>query len=239
MKLDMLAFGAHPDDVELGAGGTIAKNTAQGKRVGIIDLTQGELGTRGSAEIRREEASQAAAILGVVCRENMGFADGFFSNDTSHQRALIQKIREFQPEIVLCNAVRDRHPDHAMGSSLVRKACFLSGLPKIETIDATGKPQSAWRPKQVLHYIQWQDITPDLSLDISQYLETKIKAVEAYQSQFYDPESDAPETPISSQNFLASVRYRAQNLGRLIGIAAAEGFTVEKPVALDSWEALL
>ena len=239
MKVDILAFGAHPDDVELGAAGTIAKSTAAGKKVGVIDLTAGELGTRGTPALRKKEAQKAATILKVAFRENMNFADGFFANDVSHQMQLIQKIRKYQPEIVLCNAIRDRHPDHAQGSNLVSKACFLSGLSKIETTSATGGLQSSWRPKQVLHYIQWKDITPDICLDISDFLDIKLEAVQAYTSQFYDPQSAAPETPISSKNFLESVRYRAQNLGRLVGIAAAEGFTVEKPVAVDSWEALL
>ena len=239
MKLDILAFGAHPDDVELGVGGTLAKSAAAGKKVGIIDLTEGELGTRGSVPERRQEAAEASRLLGVQHRENMGFRDGFLTDSEAHQRALIQKIRQFQPEIVFCNAIRDRHIDHPRGSSLVSSACFLSGLVKIETKDAAGSPQLAWRPKQVLHYIQWQDITPEVCLDISGYLDQKLNAVQAYRSQFYDPTSKAPETPISSKNFLDSISYRAQNLGRLIGVAAAEGFTSEKPIALDTWEHLL
>lgn len=239
MKVDLLAFGAHPDDVELGVGGTLAKHTQRGKTVGIIDLTRGELGTRGSAAIRKEEATQAAAILGVAFRENMGFTDGFFTNDQSHQLALIKKIRTHQPAVVFCNAIRDRHTDHEKGSTLVSTACFLSGLPKIHTSHEDGSPQKAWRPKHVFHYIQWQEITPEMCLDISGFLERKMKAVAAYRSQFYDPNTEEPETPISSKNFIESVRYRAKNLGRLIGVEAAEGFTVEKPVAMDSWESLL
>ncbi len=234
MKIDILAFGAHPDDVELGAGGTLCKAVANGGKVGIIDLTKGELGTRGSAEIRRQEATKAAAIIGASFRENIGLADGFFENSKENQLAVIEKIRLYQPEVVLCNAIKDRHIDHARGSDLVSHACFLSGLSKIKTQDSKGSEQSPWRPKHVLHYIQWQEIEPQLCLDISGYLDAKMKAVEAYSSQFYDPQSTAPKTPISSQNFLDSVAYRAKNLGRLIGVEAVEGFTVEKPVALDT-----
>ncbi|WP_372801827.1 bacillithiol biosynthesis deacetylase BshB1, partial [Lutibacter sp.] len=166
MKLDILAIGAHPDDVELGCGGTIAKEISLGKKVGILDLTRGELGTRGSAEIRNTEASNAAKILGVSIRENLGFADGFFSNDKKHQLAIIEIIRKYQPEIVLCNAIDDRHIDHSKGSKLVSDACFLSGLVKIET-QLNGKMQPAWRPKQVYHYIQWKNIEPDFVVDIT------------------------------------------------------------------------
>ena len=234
MKVDILAFGAHPDDVELGAGGTLGKAVANGSKVGIIDLTQGELGTRGSVAIRSQEATKAAKIIGASFRENIGLADGFFENSKENQLAIIQKIRAYQPEVVLCNAIKDRHIDHARGSDLVSHACFLSGLSKIKTHDSKGTVQDAWRPKHVLHYIQWQEIEPQLCLDISGYLDSKMEAVKAYSSQFYDPKSAAPNTPISSQNFLDSVVYRAKNLGRLIGVEAAEGFTVEKLVALDT-----
>ena len=173
MKLDILAFGAHPDDVELGAGATIAKEISLGKKVGIVDLTRGELGTRGTPEIRASEAKKAAAILGVSIRENLGLADGFFKNDLESQMRVIEMIRTYQPEVVLCNAIRDRHIDHGKGSSLVSDACFLSGLIKIETNDAQGAPQQAWRPKQVYHYIQWENINPDFVVNVSGFLDQK------------------------------------------------------------------
>jgi bacillithiol biosynthesis deacetylase BshB1 len=240
MKLDILVFGAHPDDAELGAGATIAKEIALGKRVGIIDLTRGELGTRGTAEIRDREARKAATILGLAVRENMEFQDGFFRNDTEHQLALIRQIRRFRPEVVLCNAVEDRHIDHARGSSLVSDSCFLSGLVKIDTcLDGDDQWQEPWRPKQVYHYIQWKNLVPDFAIDVSGYMEKKLEAIRAYDSQFYDPGSKEPDTPISSQNFLDSVTYRARDLGRLIGVAYAEGFTVERTVAVRSLDALI
>lgn len=233
MKLDILVFGAHPDDAELGAGGTIAKEVAAGKKVGIIDLTRGELGTRGSGEIRAKEAAASAKILGLQIRENMGFADGFFVNDKTHQMAVIQKIRKYQPEIVLCNAIHDRHIDHARGSELVSNACFLSGLRKIETfLDGNKESQSAWRPKQVYHYIQWKNLKPDFAVDVTEYIDKKMESIAAYASQFYDPESAEPETPISSKNFTDSIRYRARDLGRIIGVEYAEGFTSERFIGL-------
>ncbi|TKD66233.1 bacillithiol biosynthesis deacetylase BshB1 [Flavobacterium sp. ASW18X] len=238
MKLDILVFGAHPDDAELGAGGTIAKEVAKGKKIGIVDLTRGELGTRGSAELRDKEAADAAEILGVTVRENLAFADGFFTNDKEHQLAIIKMVRKYQPDIVLCNAVDDRHIDHGKGSKLVSDACFLSGLIKIET-NHNNKSQAPWRPKLVYHYIQWKNLQPDFVVDISGYIEIKEKAILAYGSQFFDPESDEPETPISSKNFLQSVTYRAQDLGRLVGVAYAEGFTVERMVAVDSLDSLI
>ncbi len=239
MKLDILAFGAHPDDVELGAGATIAKEIAKGKKVGIVDLTRGELGTRGTAEIRDKEAAAAAKILGVSVRENLGFADGFFSNDRQHQMAVIDMVRKYKPEIVLCNAIDDRHIDHGKGSNLVSDACFLSGLVKIETKHPDGKPQEAWRPKVVYHYIQWKNLDPDFVVDVSGYITEKTKAILAYGSQFYDPNSEEPETPISSKNFIDSINYRARDLGRMIGVDYAEGFNVERFVAVDSLENLI
>ena len=233
MKLDILAFGAHPDDVELGCGGTLAKEIANGKRVGIIDLTKGELGTRGTEFTRKEEAANAAKILGVQVRENLGFADGFFVNDKTHQLEIIKTLRKYQPEIVLCNAIDDRHIDHGKGSKLVSDACFLSGLVKIETV-LNGKNQDKWRPKQVYHYIQWKPIKPDFVVDISNFIEVKMDSVMAYKTQFYDPNNTESETPISSKNFLDSIKYRASDLGRLINSDYAEGFTVERYVAVDS-----
>jgi len=234
MKLDILAIGAHPDDVELGAGATIAKEIAAGKKVGIIDLTRGELGTRGSAKIRDTEAKKAAQILGVSLRENLAFADGFFINDKIHQLEVIKKIRKYQPDVVLCNAIDDRHIDHSKGSKLVSDACFLSGLRKIETEDE-GIQQEAWRPKFVYHYIQWKNIEPDFVVNVDGFIQKKLEAVKAYGSQFYDPKSKEPTSPIATKNFLDSIIYRSQDLGRIIGVEHAEGFTTERYVAVDSF----
>lgn len=233
MKLDILAFGAHPDDVELGCAGTILKEVALGKKVGIVDLTRGELGTRGSAEIRDKEAAAAAAILGVSVRENLAFRDGFFVNNEAHQIEIIKMIRKYQPEIVLCNAVDDRHIDHPKGSQLVSDACFLSGLIRIAT-SLDGEEQKAWRPKVVYHYMQWKNIVPDFVVDITGYVEQKTAAILAYSSQFYDPNSKEPESPISSKNFLESLNYRSRDLGRLTGLEHAEGFTAERYLAVNS-----
>ena len=238
MKLDILAFGAHPDDVELGAAATIAKEVSLGKKVGIIDLTQGELGTRGSKELRKTEALRAAKILGVTLRENLKFADGFFVNDKRHQLEVIKLIRKYKPEIVLCNAIEDRHIDHGKGSKLVSDACFLSGLEKIET-EFEGEIQKKWRPKLIYHYLQWNNSKPDFVVDISNFMDVKMEAVLAYTSQFYDPNSKESETPISSKNFTDSVYYRAKDLGRLIGVDYAEGFTVERYVAVTSLDKLI
>jgi len=238
MKLDILAIGAHPDDVELGCGATVAKEISLGKKVGIIDLTRGELGTRGSSEIREKEATKAAKILGVTIRENLAFADGFFQNDKEHQLEVIKIIRKYKPTIVLCNAVDDRHIDHPKGSKLVSDACFLSGLMKIETL-LEGQKQEAWRPKQVYHYIQWKNIEPDFVVDVSEFIEAKMDAVKAYDSQFYNPASKEPSSPISSKNFLDSVLYRAQDLGRLVGVNYAEGFTAERYVTIKSLDNLI
>ena len=236
MKLDILAIGAHPDDVELGCGATIAKEIAAGKKVGIVDLTRGELGTRGTAETRDLESANAADVLGVLVRENLKFADGFFVNDKKHQLEIIKLIRKYKPDVVLCNAIADRHIDHAKGSKLVSDACFLSGLLKIETqLNATdSQTQNPWRPKHVYHYIQWQEITPDFVVDVTGFMDKKMDAVFAYKTQFYDKNSKEPETPITSKNFSESITYRANNLGRLIGVEYAEGFTVERYVAVDS-----
>lgn len=233
MKLDILAVGSHPDDVELSCSGTIAKEVDRGKKVGILDLTRGELGTRGSAEIRDREAKAAAEILGVKMRQNLEFSDGFFENNKAHKLEVIKIIRKYKPEIVLCNAIEDRHIDHGKGAKLVSDACFLSGLRKIETV-MDGNKQAAWRPKHVFHYIQWKNLQPDFVVDISGYLDKKMESVLAYRSQFFDKNSNEPDTPISSSNFLDSITYRAQDMGRLINTQHAEGFTVEKNVAVDS-----
>lgn len=234
MKLDILAFGAHPDDVELGCGATVAKEISLGKKVGIVDLTRGELGTRGSAEIRDTEAAKAAEILGVAVRENLRFRDGFFVNDETHQLEIIKMIRKYRPEIVLCNAIDDRHIDHGKGSKLVSYACFLSGLRRIETKIDGGIVQEAWRPKLVYHYIQWKNIEPDFVVDVTGFMDKKIDAVMAYSSQFYDPNSNEPVSPIATKNFTESIEYRAKDLGRLIFSDYAEGFTVERYVAVNS-----
>ena len=233
MKLDILAIGAHPDDVELGCGATVAKEINSGKKVGILDLTRGELGTRGSASIRDKEASKAAKILGVSVRLNLGLADGFFVNDKASQMEIIKIIRKYQPDIVLCNAIDDRHIDHGRGSQLASDACFLSGLRKVETV-FDGTNQKAWRPSQVYHYIQWNNLEPDFVVDVSGYLGKKLKAVFAYESQFHKKEANEPDTPISSTNFKDSITYRAQDMGRLIGVEHGEGFTAERYVAVDS-----
>lgn len=233
MKLDILAFGAHPDDVELGCSGTIAKEISLGKKVGIIDLTRGELGTRGSVEIRNAESAKASEILGVSARENLDMRDGFFINDEAHQLKIIQMIRKYRPEIVLCNAIRDRHIDHGKGSKLVSDACFLSGLRKIETT-YDGSTQEAWRPKVVYHYIQWENITPDFVVDITGFQDQKTASILAYSSQFYSEDSKEPVTPIATKNFLESIHYRSQDFGRIIGVEYAEGFTAERYLAVNS-----
>ena len=235
MKIDILAFGAHPDDVELSCGGTILKEIHNGKTVGIIDLTKGELGTRGNAQTRETEASNAASILGVSFRNNLSFSDGFIVNDKAHQLEVIKLIRHYQPEIVLCNAIDDRHIDHGVASKLVSDACFLSGLIKIETKSLDSEAvQAPWRPKSIYHYIQWKPLEPDFVVDISDHIDKKMESVMAYSTQFYNPNSQDPETPISSKNFVDSVRYRAADLGRLIGVGYAEGFNVERLPAIDS-----
>ena len=233
MKLDILAVGAHPDDVELGCAATLAKEVARGKKVGILDLTRGELGTRGSAEIRDKEAQEAAKILGVEVRHNLEFSDGFFMNNVAHQLEIIKIIRKHRPDMILCNAIDDRHIDHGKGAKLVSDSCFLSGLRKIETI-CEGHKQHAWRPPYVYHYIQWKNLTPDVVVDVSGFIDQKLAAVKAYKSQFFDENSKEPETPISSNNFLESITYRAQDLGRIVNTEYGEGFNVNRDIAVDS-----
>lgn len=233
MKLDILAIGAHPDDVELGCGATLAKEINNGKKIGILDLTRGELGTRGTPEIREKEAKNAAEILGAKFRQNLEFSDGFVVNNAASQLEIIKIIRKYRPEIVLCNAIEDRHVDHGKASKLASDACFLSGLEKIDTI-LNGNNQKPWRPKHVYHYIQWKNIEPDFVVDVSDFLGKKLEAVFAFGSQFHRKDADEPETPISSTNFRDSITYRAQDLGRLIGVEYAEGFTVERYVAVKS-----
>jgi bacillithiol biosynthesis deacetylase BshB1 len=238
MKLDILAFGAHPDDVELGAGGTLAKHVALGLKTGIIDLTRGELGTRGSVLERNEEAERASTILGNSIRENLDLPDGFFENNPQNQLKVIRKIRQYQPDIILCNAPYDRHPDHGKGGDLVADAAFYSGLTKIET-ELNGIPQKSWRPRLILHYIQFLPLQPTLALDITGYIDQKIESVLAFKSQFYNPNSKEPETIISSKGFLESVRYRAQDLGRVIGTEYAEGFILNRLIGLNDLNSIL
>ena len=238
MKVDILAIGAHPDDVELGCGGTIAKMISEGKSVAIIDLTKGELGTRGTDKTRKQEAADAAKILGISARENLEMKDGFLQNSEEYQMRIVKMIRKYQPEIVLANATDDRHPDHAKAAKLVSDACFLSGLKKIETA-LDGKNQEFWRPKHIFHFIQWKEIEPDFVIDISDFMEKKIEACLAYKTQFYNPESKEPVTPIATKDFLESLTYRAQNLGRLSGCTYAEGFTAEKMIALKNFEGIV
>ncbi|MBT3622076.1 MAG: bacillithiol biosynthesis deacetylase BshB1, partial [Flavobacteriales bacterium] len=224
---DILVFGAHPDDVELGCGGTVIKEVKAGKKVGIIDLTRGELGTRGTAEIRTAETKKATEIMGVAVRENMNFKDGFFKDDEAHKLAIIEKIRKYQPEIVITNAVSDRHPDHGRGSEISVDACFLSGLEKIET------NQKVWRPRAIYHYIQFNNLTPDVVVDISEEMGEKLNAVKAYSTQFFNPESNESETIISSMGFLDSVTYRAKDLGRQANCEYAEGFLAHQIPKVD------
>lgn len=232
-KLDILVFAAHPDDAELGCSGTIAAQIAQGNKVGIVDFTQGEMGTRGTPELRLQEAEDAAKILGLTARENMGFQDVFFRDDEEHQLKLIQVIRKYQPEIVLANAVNDRHPDHGKGSSLASKASFMSGLAKIETFQ-DGVMQYPWRPKFVYHYIQNNYIEPDFIVDISDFWEIKIKSIAAFGSQFYNPKSKEPASFISSPEFLPFIESRARELGHRINTKYGEGFTVERFIGVSN-----
>ena len=231
--LDILIFAAHPDDVELACGGYVVKEIQKGKRVGIIDLTRGEMGTRGTPELRAAEAAEATEILGVQVRENLGMADCFFENDRAHQLQIIQKIRQYQPKIVLANAITDRHPDHGRAAQLVKDASFLAGVGGIKT-ELNGEPQKHHRPQLLLHYIQDRYIAPNIIVDITPQWETKKKAIQAFKSQFYDPNSTEPATYISSPDFINSVEARAQELGKVIGVRYGEGFVSERVVGIDS-----
>ncbi len=233
MKADILFITAHPDDVELCSAGTVFKHIAEGATVGIIDLTAGELGTRGNATLRAEEAAKASRIMGVALRENLGLRDGFFDLSESSKLPVIRAIRKYQPEIVITNAVRDRHPDHGRASQLVSESCFLSGLPKIEMEDG-GQMLKAWRPRQVYHMIQDHYISPNICVDITGYIDQKIEAVMAFKSQFYDPLSSEPHTPISGLDFLEFLKARAREMGRLIGVEYAEGYTTVGPISKNN-----
>jgi N-acetylglucosamine malate deacetylase 1 len=227
MKLEILVLAAHPDDAELCCGGTIARHVSMGHKVGIVDFTQGELGTRGTPEIRAQEANAAAEILGLSARENLGFADGFFKNDEEHQRAVISVIRKYQPDVVLANAIYDRHSDHGRAAQLAADSCFLAGLPKIETM-LDGEQQAPWRPKAVYHYIQSQFIKPDVVVDVTEFWDKKVASYKAYKSQVFDPESNEPQTYISSPHFLQLIEARGIEYGNAIGTIYGEGFTVRR-----------
>jgi bacillithiol biosynthesis deacetylase BshB1 len=238
MKLDILAFGVHPDDVELGCAGTIMAAIDQGKKVGIVDLTRGELGTRGTPTTRTQEAEAAAKIMGVDVRENLDMADGFFVNDEAHQRKIIALIRKYQPDIILANAPEDRHPDHGRSSKLVSDAAFLSGLRKVETIHE-GITQNAWRPAYTFHYIQDRFIQPSFVIDITAYMERKMEAVLAYGTQFTNADTSEPQTYISSPQFLETVKARALMLGKRIGVGYAEGYITEKIIGFSNFDAII
>lgn len=238
MKLDILAFGVHPDDVELGCSGTLLAAIAEGKKVGVIDLTRGELGTRGSAETRKEEAARAAEILGIHVRENLGMADGFFQNDETNLRKVIEMIRKYQPGVILANAFDDRHPDHGRSAKLVADAAFLSGLRKIETF-AGGQLQEVWKPAYVFHYIQDRLIAPSFVVDITAFMDKKMEAVLAYGTQFFNPDLNEPQTYISSSQFLETVKARALMMGKRIGVGYAEGYYTEKTPGISSFDAFI
>lgn len=227
MKLDILAIAAHPDDVEISAGGTVLKSIQQGKKVGIVDLTRGELGSRGSGDLRMIEADAASKILGISARVNLGLADGFFENNEASLRKIIEQIRIYKPEIVLTNAPSDRHPDHGRASQLVREACFYSGLRKIET------GQEAWRPKSVYMFNQDYYNKPDFVVDVTEFWETKMEALKAYGSQFFDPNSKEPKTPISGEEFFDFLRARSMDFGRPAGYLLAEGFMVDRTIGVE------
>ncbi len=240
MKLDILAFGVHPDDVELSCAGTLMVEINNGKKVGVIDLTRGELGTRGTAETRKEEAAIAAKIMGVHVRENLGMRDGFFQNDETHQLQIIQKIRQYQPEIVICNAMVDRHPDHGRSSKLVSDASFLSGLRKIET-SFNAEAQQAWRPKYVFHYIQDRYAEPDFIFDITSVFDRKVESIKAYGTQFHNPNPgiDEPQTYISTPAYFDTLISRHRMFGKRIGVEYGEGFITEKRIGISTFDAII
>jgi bacillithiol biosynthesis deacetylase BshB1 len=234
MKLDILVLPVHPDDAELGCAGTILKHVAAGKKVGLVDLTRGELGTRGTAEIREREAERSAQILGLSVRENIGLPDGFFQNTQACQLKVIERIRKYQPDIIITNAHHDRHPDHGRASELVEAASFLAGLRKVETY-SDGMPQEEWRPRLVLHFIQDRYIQPDIVVDVTAHWDKKIESIKAFESQFYNPEwQDEPQTYISSPEFIQVIEARAREFGKSIGVKFAEGFTSKKILGVDS-----
>jgi len=233
MKLDLLVFAAHPDDAELGCSGTILKYIAAGRKVGIIDFTRGELGTRGTAQTRDEETAASSRILGLHVRENFGMRDGFFRNDEEHQLKIIQMIRKYTPEIVFSNALHDRHPDHGKAGDLVNDAVFLAGLPKIKS-EINGRDQIVYRPRLLLQYIQDRYIEPDILVDISDFWDKKMECIHAFKTQFFNPDSDENETYISSPTFLKVIEARSRELGKAIGAEYAEGFTSRKLLGIDN-----
>jgi bacillithiol biosynthesis deacetylase BshB1 len=239
MKLNVLAIGAHPDDVELGCSGTLINEVKRGKKAGIIDLTQGELGTRGTVETRYKEAAEAAKIIGLSVRENLKMRDGFFQNDEAHQLQLIKVLRKYQPEIVIGNILDDRHPDHGRAGHLIYDSCFLSGLKQVKTTDDEGNEQEKWRPKYLFHFIQDRFYEPDIILDISDVWEQRLESITAYKTQFHDPDSDEPQTYISSPDFLQAITARARLLGKRIGVQFAEGFLSRKNIGIKSLDALI
>jgi N-acetylglucosamine malate deacetylase 1 len=241
MKLDLLAFAVHPDDAELSCSGVLLSEKLKGKKTGIVDLTQGELGTRGTAETRKQEAAASAAILQLDVRVNLGMADGFFKNDETNQRKIITALRTYQPEIILCNAPEDRHPDHGRSSQLLEDAAFLAGLRKIETFDEQGNLQQIWRPKYVFNYIQDRYLQPDFVIDISHVMDKKIEAIQAFSTQFFSQAADneEPQTYISTPDFLDSVIYRSKMMGKMIGVKYGEGFISKKMIGLNSFDALI
>jgi bacillithiol biosynthesis deacetylase BshB1 len=239
MKLDILAIGVHPDDVELGCSGVLIKERKRGKKVGILDLTEGELGTRGTVTTRYAEAAEAGRIIGVSARENLKMRDGFFVNDEAHQLRLIAALRKYQPEIVIGNITEDRHPDHGRAGNLIYDACFLSGLRQIKTLGPDGKEQEKWRPKYLLHYIQDRFYEPDVIVDVSDVWEEKLQSVMAYTTQFHNPESNEPQTYISGPGFMEAVTARGRLLGKRIGVSFAEGFVSKKNIGIDSLDALV
>jgi N-acetylglucosamine malate deacetylase 1 len=239
MKLDLVAFAAHPDDAELGCSGTLISHVQAGYNVGLVDLTRGELGTRGTPQIRQQESEEASRIIGIQVRRNLCLADGFFQNDRESQLAVVQVIRELQPEVVLANAIRDRHPDHGRGASLVSDSCFLAGLSQVETFDRYGNPQAAWRPRAVYHYIQDRYILPDFVMDITAHWEQKLQAIRAFRSQFYDPSNPAPNTHISSPEFLNFLESRAREFGHAIGTTFGEGFCKERYIGVKDLFSLI
>jgi bacillithiol biosynthesis deacetylase BshB1 len=239
MKVDILAFGVHPDDIELGCSGSLIGAVAEGKKVAVVDLTQGELGTRGSAAIRLEEAAAAAAIMGIHARENLYMADGFFQVNEENIRKVITIIRKYQPDIILCNALDDRHPDHGRSARLVNDAAFLSGLRKIVT-EYEGEQQAHWRPAYVFHYLQDRYMKPDFVIDISAHMEQKIAAIHAYSTQFNSPETETePATYISTPSFLDTIKGRAALLGKRIGVDFAEGFISPKIPGFRNFDAFI
>jgi bacillithiol biosynthesis deacetylase BshB1 len=240
MKLDILAFAAHPDDTELACSGTLALHVSKGDKVGVIDFTEGEMGTRGTPELRLQEAQESAKILNLSVRENLGFEDVYFKNDRSHQLKVVQKIRQYQPTIIIANAISDRHPDHGRAAEVVKSAFFLAGLQKFETVDPlTNEPQNIWRPKRLLHYIQSIPLQPDFVVDITAHWDTKMKAIMAFASQFYDPNSKEPDTYISDPKFMKMIEARSLELGQVIGTNYAEGFMVDRYLGLKDLDGIV